>query len=491
MDLEIELKLLATPSAQQDILSWLTRSQLNYTVLAKKQLRNDYFETPQRTLRKLDIGLRIRGHNGEFEQTVKTKGRVIAGMHQRPEYNVSLPSPVLQLALFDEDIWPQSIDVNVLENDLYLMFSTDFLRHTYLITLSSGTHVELVFDQGTISANGRSVAICEIELELKRGEPSELFELAQQLVDITPLRVGLHSKAARGYRLADNLAEPTYAPAPNFSASLEYTPVQHGLSMLEQALEVWQQGEAAFYQSQSVNDWRNMRAGIILAQEILGIYQHVFESQAIIAVSGSAATLTTSVVLTLQGKLDALSMHYQDADLMLAAIHLHHSDFLTQHKAPYYAQVNPKLAEFNKTANVLTTLNSLLADPQGVHVQLSLGALCLTAMNENATREGSPARKEHAAKEVTMPQLIHDTMSTKDIGLPYKRNKLATCQVIWGGLGAINEYDAQLGDSNPWSVLRSEDDKSMRDALKILLERNVLSVEASEKTELMAWRANN
>ena len=115
----------------------------------------------------------------------------------------------------------------------------------------------------------------------------------------------------------------------------------------------------------------------------------------------------------------------------------------------------------------------------------------ITAMNENATREGSPARKEHAAKEVTMPQLIHDTMSTKDIGLPYKRNKLATCQVIWGGSGAINEYDAQLGDSNPWSVLRSEDDKSMRNALKILLERNVLSVEPSEKTELMAWRANN
>ncbi|WP_041714113.1 inorganic triphosphatase [Paraglaciecola sp. T6c] len=491
MDLEIELKLLATPSAQQDILSWLTQSQLNYTVLAQKQLRNDYFETPQRTLRKHDVGLRIRGHNGEYEQTVKTKGRVIAGMHQRPEYNVSLPSPVLQLALFDEDIWPQSIDLRVLEDDLYLMFSTDFMRHTYLITLGSGTQVELVFDQGAISANGRTVDICEIELELKQGEPSELFELAQQLVDITPLRVGLHSKAARGYRLADNLAEPTYTPAPYFSVSLECSPIQHGVSMLEQALEVWQQGEAAFYQSQRVNDWRNMRAGIILVQEILAIYQHAFESQAIIADSGSAGLLASSVVQTLQVKLDTLSVQYQEADLMLDAMHLHTSDFLTQHKAPYHGQVNCKLAEFNKTANVLTRLRSVLAKPHSMHVQLSLGALCLTATSENAIRKDSPARQDDAAKKVTMPQLIHDTMSAKDIGLPSKRNKLAACKVIWGALDAINAYDAHQGSSNPWGVLRGEDDKSMRDALNILLERHLLSVEPNVKAELTAWCANN
>ena len=43
--------------------------------------------------------------------------------------------------------------------------------------------------------------ICEIELELKRGEARALFELAQSLRALAPLRLQPLDKAARGYGL--------------------------------------------------------------------------------------------------------------------------------------------------------------------------------------------------------------------------------------------------------------------------------------------------
>ena len=60
----------------------------------QKYLTNCYFDTPDLTLRQHRIALRSRGtklNNVEcFEQTIKTSGRVIAGLHQRPEYNIDI-----------------------------------------------------------------------------------------------------------------------------------------------------------------------------------------------------------------------------------------------------------------------------------------------------------------------------------------------------------------------------------------------------------------
>ena len=39
------------------------------------------------------MGFRVRGNNGEGEQTLKTNGVVSGGLHKRMEYNVSLDNP--------------------------------------------------------------------------------------------------------------------------------------------------------------------------------------------------------------------------------------------------------------------------------------------------------------------------------------------------------------------------------------------------------------
>jgi triphosphatase len=57
-----------------------------------------------------------------------------------------------------------------------------------------------------VSAAGRSDTVSEVELELKRGRPAALFGLARDLGRDLPLRVGVLTKAQRGYRLLETVS---------------------------------------------------------------------------------------------------------------------------------------------------------------------------------------------------------------------------------------------------------------------------------------------
>ncbi|MFT2622197.1 hypothetical protein ACMWQU_27840, partial [Escherichia coli] len=63
------------------------------------------------------------------------------------------------------------------------------------------SEVECVLDQGTVEHGELKAEVCEIELELKQGEASALFDFALQLLQTLPLRIGIQSKAQRGYGL--------------------------------------------------------------------------------------------------------------------------------------------------------------------------------------------------------------------------------------------------------------------------------------------------
>jgi len=64
-----------------------------------------------------------------------------------------------------------------------------------------GAQIELCMDHGEVRTEQRSTAICELELELKSGEPAQLFELALALLEIVPFELEPVSKAEQGYRL--------------------------------------------------------------------------------------------------------------------------------------------------------------------------------------------------------------------------------------------------------------------------------------------------
>jgi len=223
------------------------------------------------------MGLRIRVNGSHIEQTIKTAGVVIGGLHQRPEYNIDIVEKKPQLSLFPQQIWPDNYDVNKLQESIKPLFTTDFSRKGFMMIYPEGTVVEMVFDQGEIHSNGSSVEICEVELELIKGKPEVIFELAENLAKSSPLRFGNDSKAARGYRLAQGsrlgVKELVEVPL-NETDSLESAYI----NTLNHALGHWQHHIEVFmseYDYQALKEVRNALQLIIKANEV---YCDYFES---------------------------------------------------------------------------------------------------------------------------------------------------------------------------------------------------------------------
>jgi triphosphatase len=210
MSTEIELKYLVSIEEVDSgyissQISALLKAEKLINTYSEKVLINDYFDTADLALRQMDFGLRIRNREGQFEQTIKTAGKVVSGLHQRPEYNVDIKSNNLNLALFPQHIWPENVDTTLLEAKLGILFSTNFTRQAWLIHYGDSI-IELALDRGIINTDActKSLDICELEIELVKGEQSALFALAEQLKTITSLEPGNLSKAARGYTLSKN-----------------------------------------------------------------------------------------------------------------------------------------------------------------------------------------------------------------------------------------------------------------------------------------------
>jgi len=223
MATEIELKyslletndLTATVPVETIIEELLTEQNISFTY-QEKYLTNCYFDTESLSLREQKIALRTRGtkcagEKARFEQTIKTSGKVIAGLHQRPEYNVDIDNSTPIISLFPDNIWQAKTDIAQLQHQLIELFSTNFTRHTFLLSFDNA-QVELVVDSGEICCKGLNETdkIYEIELELASGGVEKLFSVVKLLFSKLPLRPGQLTKAARGYALFKKVGEKTF-----------------------------------------------------------------------------------------------------------------------------------------------------------------------------------------------------------------------------------------------------------------------------------------
>jgi len=82
------------------------------------------------------------------------------------------------------------------------LFETRVQRTVYPL-VDDAHAIELTVDRGTIDTGKRTVPLCEIELELKRGTAAKLFEVARELTATLPARLAVKSKSQRGYELID------------------------------------------------------------------------------------------------------------------------------------------------------------------------------------------------------------------------------------------------------------------------------------------------
>ena len=159
-----------------------------------------YYDTPDGAVRKAGFTLRLRSSGGLTVQTVKQSGDGAAGMFDRPEWEEELKGPGLDFKAVDRTPLGKRLD-RAVRRKLEPLVTSTVDRTTWRLT-RTGSEIELVLDEGNIAAGGAEQALEELEVELKRGDPRAVFDLAREFGRTVPLRLGVLSKAERGFALA-------------------------------------------------------------------------------------------------------------------------------------------------------------------------------------------------------------------------------------------------------------------------------------------------
>jgi triphosphatase len=220
MNKETEIKLRASRATLAALRDHPLLKKRNKSGWEQRELFNQYFDTPARDLAKAKIALRIRRDGEVFIQTLKTRGQSVAGLSERNEYDWNLQSAELDLSKLDDSCWPAAL-AELDKHQLVPIFTTDFIREKAEIAwgrAKARVVIEAALDLGKVIAGEGEEEICELELELRQGEPNALLELAAELAADLALMPCDISKAERGYRLFDSASYSLNLPAPQLSA---------------------------------------------------------------------------------------------------------------------------------------------------------------------------------------------------------------------------------------------------------------------------------
>ena len=193
MGVEFELKFSADPKQQEAI-------QKQYlTTYEQYKMQTTYYDTPSSALSQRHITLRCRMENQEAVCTVKTP---IAGFGRGEwdcrcdDINKAIPMLVEAgasrelLALTAEGLTP--------------VCGARFTRHAGTIDFA-GSVLEIALDSGVLMGGGREIPLCEVEVELKSGEPESAVAFSMELQRYFALVPQQKSKFRRALELAQGV----------------------------------------------------------------------------------------------------------------------------------------------------------------------------------------------------------------------------------------------------------------------------------------------
>lgn len=195
---EIELKLAVDPEHLTRLRSAAVLKERGRGRAATRVLESVYYDTADFRLKRRAVALRVRKQGNGFIQTVKTAGQATNGV-VRGEWEWPLTGTGPDLSKIVE---PDAIhELGPLStSELRPVFES---RITRTIRRVDDDSIEVAFDTGELRLpDGTAEPVAELELELKRGQPDALFDLALALNQVVPLRLDVRSKADRGYALA-------------------------------------------------------------------------------------------------------------------------------------------------------------------------------------------------------------------------------------------------------------------------------------------------
>ncbi|HSM20635.1 MAG TPA: CYTH domain-containing protein, partial [Rubrivivax sp.] len=218
--METELKFQVPPARSAEL-----RRAVATKTARTVRLQALYADTADQRLAAAGLALRLRKEGRVWVQTLKGRGD---GLMQRLEHEVRLPpqrgEPVLD-PLRHAGTPVGTLLLQTLEDaqatgaELRTLYRTD-IRRLHRRVRHGGALIEIACDHGRIVADGRRVAVDEIEFELVSGPPAALPALAARWAARFGLWWDVRTKSERGYRLALGLdqvpatkASPAVLPA--------------------------------------------------------------------------------------------------------------------------------------------------------------------------------------------------------------------------------------------------------------------------------------
>lgn len=220
MPKETEIKLRASRETLAALRDHPLLKKRNKSGWSQHELLNQYYDSVDRQLAAAKVALRVRRDGEQFIQTLKSRGQSVAGLSERNEWDWQLPKAKLDPKKLTDECWPAAL-ADFDKKQLQPIFTTDFVRQKAEIAWGRGKAkvvIEAALDLGKVVAGEGEEEICELELELREGEPAALLELAAELAADLPLMPCDISKAERGYRLFDANSYSVSLPAPELTA---------------------------------------------------------------------------------------------------------------------------------------------------------------------------------------------------------------------------------------------------------------------------------
>jgi inorganic triphosphatase YgiF len=183
-----------------------------------EQLDSVYFDSDDRALRDHGLTLRVRHIGDKRVQTIKASNQGSYSI-ERSEWEQLIDSDQPEFTNIENTPLSPILTDDV-RSALKPVFETRIERTAYRL---DGTNAEIAMavDEGQIVAPGSSCPVSEIELELKHGNPIELFKMARAISDIVPATLDVKSKSERGYELVEKASVAAEKPHdPHLSAEM-------------------------------------------------------------------------------------------------------------------------------------------------------------------------------------------------------------------------------------------------------------------------------
>ncbi len=191
----------------------------------QQRLQSVYFDTPEQELRRQEVALRIRRIDGsgdpQWLQTLKTGHRCQSALSRRGEWETKVTGPALERDALDRAAWSRIDPRGNVFSALAPLFVTDFTRTLWMVRRRDGSVVEVALDIGFVAVGEHTTPICELELELKAGPVTALFDIALQIAASVPVFPLAMNKAQHGFALASGAVDaPVKASPPRITGNM-------------------------------------------------------------------------------------------------------------------------------------------------------------------------------------------------------------------------------------------------------------------------------